>query len=237
MDAVALWVASLPGAVGRVPAFGTGVLLLMTAGLILLCMLRTPLRWSGAALLAVAIVWWMWTPQPDVLVADGGQVFAVRGADGRLAILKSGNDGFAIREWLAADADPRSEKDKGLRDGFTCDEAGCIARLKDGALVSVVLTAEAFEEDCARAALVLSQRTAPPWCKAKVVDRTVWKRNGALALRRTKEGFEMTAARPPTYDRPWARAPAGEAAAAPVAPTAAPARDATPPADALEPGD
>ena len=237
MDTVALWVASLPGAVGRVPAFGTGVLLLMTAGLILLCLLRTPLRWSGAALLAAAILWAALTPQPDVLVADGGQVFAVRGTDGRLAILKSGNDGFAIREWLAADADARSEKDKTLHNGFTCDEAGCIARLKDGTLVSVVLTAEAFEEDCARAVLVLSSRTAPPWCKATVIDRAVWKRNGAIALRRTTNGFDMIAARPPIYDRPWARAPAGETTTPPASPAATPAPDATPRPEDLDAGD
>src|SRR6185295_19891254 len=40
MIAVALFVASLPGAVGRVTAFGTGPLLLCTAGLVLLCLLR-----------------------------------------------------------------------------------------------------------------------------------------------------------------------------------------------------
>ena len=51
MIAVALWVASLPGAVGRMAAFGTGPLLLGTAGLVLLCLLRSPLRWSGAALI------------------------------------------------------------------------------------------------------------------------------------------------------------------------------------------
>jgi competence protein ComEC len=47
MNAVALWVASLPGAVGRMPAFGIGPLLLGTAGLLFICVLRTPLRWSG----------------------------------------------------------------------------------------------------------------------------------------------------------------------------------------------
>jgi competence protein ComEC len=241
MIAVALWVARLPGAVGRVPAFSTGVLLLATGGIILMCLLRTPLRWSGAALLAAATLWAIATPKPDVLVAAGGQVFAVRNADGRLAIMKGGSDGFAIREWLGADADARAPNDPGLRNGFACDEVGCIARLKDGALVSVALAAEAFVEDCTRAALVLSARTAPPWCKAQTVDRTVWKRNGALALRRTKDGFDMIAARPPAYDRPWARAPAGQAAS-PAAPAAvAPARqaapDATPPADGLEAGD
>jgi competence protein ComEC len=47
---VAQWVARLPGAVGRVAAFGTGPLLLATAGLLIVCLLRTRLRWSGAAL-------------------------------------------------------------------------------------------------------------------------------------------------------------------------------------------
>ena len=46
MDAVALWVASLPGAFGRVTAFGTGPLLLGTAGLLVIGLLKTPLRWE-----------------------------------------------------------------------------------------------------------------------------------------------------------------------------------------------
>ena len=48
MDAVALWVASLPGAFGRVTSFGTGPLLLGTAALLVIGLLKTPLRWSGA---------------------------------------------------------------------------------------------------------------------------------------------------------------------------------------------
>ena len=40
MIAVALWVASLPGAVGRMAAFGIGPLLLGTGGLVLLCLLQ-----------------------------------------------------------------------------------------------------------------------------------------------------------------------------------------------------
>ena len=54
MIAVALWVASLPGAVGRVPAFGVGALLFGTGGLIVIGLLRSPLRWSGA-IVAVAV--------------------------------------------------------------------------------------------------------------------------------------------------------------------------------------
>ena len=35
--------------VGRVPAFGAGPLLLCTTGLVMLCLMRSPLRWGGAA--------------------------------------------------------------------------------------------------------------------------------------------------------------------------------------------
>ena len=111
MNAVALWVASLPGAVGRMPAFGIGPLLLGTAGLLFICLLRTPLRWSGALVATGAIAWALATPQPDILVAGDGQTAAFRGKDGRLAVLRAGRDTFAIKEWLAADADARTPKD------------------------------------------------------------------------------------------------------------------------------
>ena len=72
--------------------------------------------------------------------------------------------------------------------------------------MTLALAAEAFEEDCRRAALVVSQRTAPP-CAARVIDRTAWPRTGASALYRTPKGWEIVASHPPGYDRPWARPP------------------------------
>ena len=115
MDAVALWVASLPGAFGRVTAFGTGPLLLATAGLLLIGLLKTPLRWSGAVFVVLAIICWRRARRmPDILVAGDGRTFAVRGADGRLAFHHTGGDTFAIHEWLAADADGRDVRDPGL---------------------------------------------------------------------------------------------------------------------------
>jgi competence protein ComEC len=158
----------------------------------------------------VAIVWALRTPQPDVLVAPDGSAVALRTAAGRFAVAKTGNDVFAVREWLAADADPRTPKDKGLDQGIACDQAGCVGRLADGSLVAISRTVEAFEEDCRRAALVVSPRQAPAGCGAHrdipVIDRKVWRQSGAVALRRVGPGFEETVARPPGYNRPWARA-------------------------------
>jgi competence protein ComEC len=203
MNAVALWVASLPGAIGRMPAFGTGCLVLGTAGLLLICLLRTPLRWGGAAVVAVAAAWAIMTPRPDILVAGDGQAAAFRGGDGRLAVLHAGRDSFAVKEWLAADADARTPKDAAADSGVRCDEVGCIGRLGDGRLISVVLGIEAFAEDCVRAIVVISEREAPAACGATSIDRTVWQSYGAVALRWTGDHFAQTAALPRSYDRPW----------------------------------
>ncbi|HET7849055.1 MAG TPA: ComEC/Rec2 family competence protein, partial [Pseudolabrys sp.] len=102
---VAQWVAGLPGAVGHIHAFGTGPLLLGTMALLLICLLRTPLRWSGAVVGMTACAWALTTSPPDILIAADGQAAAFRGSNGRLALLHSGRDTFAIKEWLAADAD------------------------------------------------------------------------------------------------------------------------------------
>ncbi|MGH6663517.1 MAG: ComEC/Rec2 family competence protein, partial [Pseudolabrys sp.] len=237
MIAVVLWVAGLPGAVGRIQAFGTGPLLLATTALLLLlCLLRSPLRWSGAVLAVLASLWAVLTPRFDVLVAADGGAAAIRGHDGHLAVLYNGRDSFAIKEWLAADGDGRTPKDASLQNGVACDAVGCIGHLKDGHLESVALSVEAFVEDCTRAAVVVSAREAPGKCAATLIDRKIWRDNGAIGLRRAGDRFELSAARPADYRRPWARSsrePIGGASVSkrPAVP------DATPKAEDLEAGD
>jgi competence protein ComEC len=233
MIAVVLWVAHLPGAAGRIAAFGTGPLLLGTLALLLICLLRTPLRWSGAALGVIATMWALMTPQPDIWVSADGQVAALRGADGKLAVLHSGRDRFAIKEWLAADADDRTPADKSLGNGVDCDDVGCIGRLRDGRLVSYVIGLEAFAEDCSRAAVVASPREAQAACAATLIDRDVSRGQGATTLRWLGDRFEIMAARPAGYDRPWAHGPKSvTTTTAPIPPA-----DPTPRPEDLEAGD
>ena len=66
---IAVWVTGLPGAVGRMAAFGTGPLLLCSAGLVLVCLFRTPLRLLGAALIGCAIV----ARRPDAAARRAGR--------------------------------------------------------------------------------------------------------------------------------------------------------------------
>ncbi|MCK9919421.1 ComEC family competence protein [Microbacteriaceae bacterium K1510] len=236
MTNVALWVASLPGAVGHIHAFGAGPLLTGTAGLLLVCLLRSPLRWSGAVLGAFAVLWVLVTPRPDVLVAADGQTAAIRNASGRLSLLHSGRDTFALKEWLAADGDERTVTDKTLKDGVRCDAIGCVGALGNGRLVAASLAVEAFTEDCARAAVVVSPRQAPGPCKAALIDRARWRSDGAVTLRWNGDAFETTAARPVGYERPWARGP--QTTVVPQSTTSRPApRDATPRSEDLEASD
>jgi competence protein ComEC len=203
MIVVAAWVASLPGAVGHIHAFGTGPLLLGTAGLVLICLLRSPLRWSGAVLAMACIAGAWMTPRPDILVSADAAMVAVRDADGVLRVMASRRDGFAVREWLAADGDARTDKDDSLAAGIRCDPAGCVARMADGRAVALALTAEGLIDDCETAAFVVTARNAPPSCAAQIVDRNAARSGGAVAIRRSGEAFIVEAARPDTYQRPW----------------------------------
>ena len=73
----------------------------------MVCLLRSPLRYAGAALAVIAAALAFAAPRPDVLVSAAGDVVAVRGGDGRLTAVKFGNDTLSVAEWLAADGDER----------------------------------------------------------------------------------------------------------------------------------
>jgi competence protein ComEC len=231
MVTVAQWVAALPGAIGRTAAFGTGPLIAASLGIILLGLLRTPLRWGGAAALVLAVVWALATPQPDILISADGHHVGVRGRDGRLHLVRTAKDkfrdSFLLRQWLAADADGRQASDSSLSEGVSCDEAGCVAQMADGGLVALARRPDALADDCARAALLVTARqVSPAACSAAVIDLDRLRSQGAMALRRSRDGFAVEAVRPRGVDRPWSPAVAGEASL--LRPAARRAVDATP---------
>ncbi len=100
-----------------------------------------------------------------------------------------------------------------------------------GGLVAQAHKPEALSDDCERAALIVTLRQAPASCAASVIDADRLRRQGAMALRRGREGFVVEAAKPRGIDRPWSPAIAdeSEADATVLAPRVVPrAVDATP---------
>lgn len=214
MIVVTQWVAALPGAIGRMPAFGTGPMIAATAGIILLGLLRTPLRWSGAAVIGIAIASSLAVKQPDILISADGHNVGVRGGDGRLHLIRTAKDTFMIKEWLAADADGRAPADPTLAEGVSCDDAGCVVQIAGGGIVALAQRPEALEDDCVRAEVIVTPWQAPRGCRAEVIDQDRLRRQGALALRRSqgsgdgsaKHDFALNAIRPQGVDRPWSPA-------------------------------
>jgi competence protein ComEC len=205
-------------------------LIAASAGIVLLGLLRTPLRWTGAVVLGLAVIWALAVPQPDILISGDGHNVGVRGKDGRLHLMRSAKDAFLTKEWLAADADPRLPTDASLAQGISCDEAGCVAAMADGGLVTLALRPEALADDCERAALVVTARQPPAACGSPVMSEGRLRSQGAMALRRSRNGFAIEAVKPGGVDRPWSPAVAGSAEAEPnlLRPTGKGAVDATP---------
>ena len=250
MVAVAQGVTELPGAIGRVSAFGAGPLLAATAGIILLGLLRTPLRWSGVVISGLAVAWSLAATPPDILISAEGRNVAVRGEDGRLRLVSAGKDSFAVREWLAADGDERGPADPALAEGVSCDDEGCVVKLSGGGLVALTRRPEAMRDDCVRAELMVTQWEAPEGCRAQVIDRNRLRREGALALWRapgasgsgvstdstSRPRFAVVAVRPAGLERPWSSAAADEQAAR-LQSRSEPPADATPAPEDLQPDD
>lgn len=239
MIAVSQWVAALPGAVGRVAAFGTLPLLLATLGILLISLLRTPLRFVGGVALALAAVLAATTERPDIMIAGDGESVAVRGGDGRLRLMRAEKNTFQVREWLAADADARTAVDRSLADGVSCDDAGCVVPMPGGALVGLALRPDALPDDCERTVLVITAHPAPRDCAAFVIDRERLRSEGTLALRRRGEGFGIVAVRPPSLERPWypRTATVTERATSTTSQRRQPTVDATPPERDIQPDD
>ena len=101
-------------------------------------------------------------------------------ADGALEIVGKRFNAFAAEQWLTADGDGRDPAQARAADA-PCDRLGCVADLPEGESLSIVLDRLAFDEDCARAEVVVSALTAPQrWRATGARSRTV---PGRLRLR------------------------------------------------------
>lgn len=98
--------------------------------------------------------------------------------------------------------------------------------------MALSLRPEAIADDCDRAALIVTMRQTPSPCRASVIDADRLRRQGALALRATRDGFSVDAVKPRGIDRPWSPSAGGDSSdGGTIIPVSRPARqavDATP---------
>ena len=126
-----LWIAhataNAPGAVAMLPAIPRGAFALMVAGGLWICLWRTRWRRLGLVPVAAGALWALATPLPDLIVTGDGRHVALRGPDGRLAILRWRAGDYVrdtLAELAAAEAD-YVEFDE--LPGVSCSEDLCAA--------------------------------------------------------------------------------------------------------------
>src|SRR5271166_6202434 len=205
----ARFIAEAPGSTVHLRAFAPYALPFLALGVMSATIWRTwAFRASAIPFAVIGLIGATQGPRYDVIVPPSGEEAAVRDADGRLTIVGKRFNAFAAEQWLTADGDGRDPAAARAADA-PCDRLGCVAALPEGESLSVVLDPLAFDEDCARAEIIVSALTAPANCKAKfVLDDKALARLGAVGLTLREEGgFALASDRAVLHDRPWSPAP------------------------------
>jgi competence protein ComEC len=152
-------------------------------------------------------------PRHDLFVDREGAGAAIRGPAGKLVVVGKPS-AFVVEQWLRADGDGRSVDDTALRDGARCDAAGCVVTSGRGLPVSYVTELRALEEDCRRAAVVITPLQAYACRATLVLDRVALQAGGATAVRFDEAGMAVRSARGVGELRLWSDRAAQPATAA-----------------------
>jgi competence protein ComEC len=207
---VARFIAEAPGSTLHVRAFAPWALPPLSLAVISAILWRTwTFRAMAIPFAALGVIGATHGPRYDVIIPPSADQVALRDADGRLMILGKRFNAFAAEQWLAADGDDRDPTAaRGGKGG--CDRLGCVGDLPEGQSLSLVMDRAAFEEDCERAAIVVTALTAPEACAAEVFDEKRLALTGAVGLIWEGTRFVVASDRGALQDRPWSPAPRRE---------------------------
>ena len=213
---VSAWVGGFSGSTVIVPAMGVGALAFLSVAILILTIPASSLRWvallpAGAGLALAAA-----PDRQDIYIDREGSGAAVRSAAGGLTLVGKPSF-FVVEQWLRADGDGRRAEDAGLRRDARCDRIGCVVETGGGRRIAFVQDETAFEEDCRRAAIVITRLRAPPRCDAALVlDRDALAARGATALRLGNEAIELRSVLKGRETFAWSGAGSAETEASPA---------------------
>lgn len=201
-------VARLPGAVGRVPAIPTYAFVLMVAGGLWCTLWGTRWRLLGLVPIALGLMLAPTGGRPDVLIGRGGNLVAVRGADGKLSALAGRGSTFELTRWLEHDGDGRPPAEVGKAQSFRCDREGCVTQVK-GLRLAIAASPAALRDDCVAASVLILKFPKPRACvpPGAIIDIDDVNARGAHALTIQNGRVHLETVADVRGDRPWARRP------------------------------
>ncbi len=208
-------VAAWPASVATFPSIPVGAYALMLFGGLWLMLWRGDIcRW-GVVILALGAVWAWRAPVPDVLVTGDGVHLAVRGDDGRLAILRLRAGDYIRSEMAERFGDLGTLDDLDTLPGAQCSDDLCRVDLKRGGRMwritatrtPYIIPKRQFSAECAAADIIVSARRLPEWCHPRWLkaDRTLLARTGGLAISLTDPRVETVSEVEGAH--PWVAAP------------------------------
>jgi len=152
---------------------------------------------------ASAFVLWTQVDRADVLVADNGGLVGLMTAEGR-TLSKPRGSGFVAGIWLENDGAPVSQEVAASRPGFQINGRVMHAELGNWRVVQVSgKTALADMVGCSGADILVSNQIVEEPRPCLVLDVTMLRASGAIALEQTDEGLVLTSSRDLTGLRPW----------------------------------
>ncbi len=188
---VSTWVGAFSGSTVIVPALRIAALASLSLGLLVLTIPASPLRWLALLPAGIGLAFAATPDRYDIYVDREGAGAAIRNAQGQLTLVGKPS-GFVAEQWLRADGDARSIEDKTLRQAAQCDRLGCVVETDKRRTIAFVQEFSAFEEDCRRAAIIISKMEAPQSCTAAlVIDRASLNERGAIAVRLGADRADM----------------------------------------------
>lgn len=212
---ILIWIArlfaALPGAVATLPSIPTPAFAAVLGGALWILLWRSRPRWLGLIPFVLGIGMSITTPAPDLLVTGDGRHLAVRGNDGKVALLRA-RTGDYMRDLLAersGELEPLIDLD--FARGARCGRDLCLATLdRAGRSWQIAATRSpyrlpwsAFAETCRSVDIVVSDRKLPRGCKPRwlKLDKTFLSRTGGLAINLANPRIEsVLQARD---DHPW----------------------------------
>ncbi len=200
------------------PAGNTGFiplasLLLGSLALVLVTQLKSPLRLAGLPVLVLAAVLYSERQIPQIMITESGRSVGIIGENGDLVLLKPRREKFVTSIWKKAFAPGQIAQEKinkgslSNQNPYRCDQLGCTAVVRGNTVLAIVKRPQAFEEDCLRADIIVTQVKAPDWCSGPALiigpDRLREFGSHTITLR-SNGSFKVAQAHSGPY-RPWNR--------------------------------
>ncbi len=211
---IARQVAAWPGAVAIVPAIPRPAFALIILGGLWLLLWSSRARLFGMIPIVAGIILIALVPLPDILVTDDGRHMAVRGADGRMALLRERTGDF-VRDVIAERAG-ESDVEELIEELGTadCSQDWCVVSVDRegrswtiGATRSQHLVAwKDLTALCTRLDIIVSERRLPGGCKPRWLkaDRPFFDQFGGLSISLGQSPIVETT-KDSQNGHPWAR--------------------------------